>query len=139
MKGISFLGSCLEKNIKNAVIILLFFSVAFACLVRMPKLYHFYSDSFWGIDDKPMKKAKQMGIKNAIIFIKNNYYDSEGFSENYAASGLLHNSPQLKDPIIFARDLGARNSELFAFFPGRSYYIASKNINGDLIIEQLKK
>jgi len=138
IQGISSLRSCSEKYIKNAVIALLFLSVVFSCLVRMPQLYHFYADSFWGVDDKPMKKAKEMGIKNAVIFLKINYYDSKGFYEDYVGSGFLHNSPYLNDSIIFARDLGVRNSELLPFFPGRSFYIASKNEKGEIIIEQLR-
>jgi hypothetical protein len=104
----------------------------------MPQLYNFYSDSYWGVDDKPMKKAKQIGIKNAVIFLKINYYDSKGFYEDYVGSGFLHNSPNLNDSIIFARDLGVWNTQLMPFFPGRSFYIASKNEKSEIIIEQLK-
>ena len=36
--------------------------------------------------------------------------------------GAFRNSPQLDDPVLFAADLGSRNSELIKRFPGRRFY-----------------
>ena len=36
--------------------------------------------------------------------------------------GAFRNSPRLDDPVLFAADLGGRNTELFERFPGRRFY-----------------
>jgi hypothetical protein len=36
--------------------------------------------------------------------------------------GAFRNSPRLDDPVLFAADLGERNSELIERFPGRRFY-----------------
>jgi len=136
IERISLLRRLPETHVKDAVIFILFLSLVFSGLVRIPKLYRYYSNSFWHVDNKLMKKAQDMLIENALIFQKCYDYENKCID---LGSGFLHNSPGLKDSIIFDRDLGERNSELIPFFPGRSFYIASKNENGELIIEQLGK
>jgi hypothetical protein len=121
-------------HIKNAFIALLFLSVVFAGVFRIPKLYRFYSDSFWYVDNKLMKKVQELGINNALIFQK-----SYGYKGNALGSGFLYNSPNLQDPVVFARDLGERNYDLIPFFPGRKYYLAARDETGNIIIEPFPK
>jgi len=135
VRKISHIRKIPEEHVKNSIIFLLFLCLIFSSSLRMPRLYAFYSNSFWEVDNKLMKKAQTMGIKNAIIFQKS----STMYPEFSLDAGFLHNSPDLKDSIIFARDLGHRNTELMRFFPGRSYYIASKNEEGEVILHPLKK
>ena len=132
---ISSLKHYTEEHVKDAFFVLLLLSVMFTGFVRMPRLYQFYSNSFWHVDNKLMKKAQAMGIENALIFQKSYYYEQDKGSN--VGSGLLHNSPGLSDSIVFARDLGERNAELVPFFPGRRYYIASKDEKGEIKIEPL--
>ena len=68
-----------------------------------------------------MRKVKEMGIDNALIFQK-----SYKYMDNDLGCGFLHNVPGLNSPVIFARDLGERNRELAAFFPDRRLYVASR-------------
>ena len=112
IQGIAVLRRSSEMHVKNAFIALLFMSVIFTGVFRMPKLYRFYSDSFWYVDNKLMKKVQALGINNALIFQK-----SYGYKGNALGSGFLYNSPGLQDPVVFARDLGERNHELAPVFP----------------------
>jgi 4-amino-4-deoxy-L-arabinose transferase-like glycosyltransferase len=116
----------------QALVSLLVFSVLFAGAVRMPRLIAFYSDSFWEVDNRLMKKAQSLGITNAVIFQK-----SYGLKGNTLGSGFLHNEPGLNSSIVFARDLGSRNAKLIRFFPGRKYYLALRDSEGKVIIEPL--
>ena len=134
IQGIAVLRHSSEMHIKNAFIALLFLSVVFAGVFRIPKLYRFYSDSFWYVDNKLMKKVQELGINNALIFQK-----SYGYKGNALGSGFLYNSPNLQDPVVFARDLGERNYDLIPFFPGRKYYLAARDETGNIIIEPFSK
>jgi hypothetical protein len=131
-EGIASLRRCSETYVRQAFIVLLVLAVVFCGCLRMPPLYRYYSNSFWQIDDKLMKKIRELGIENALIFQK-----SYGLKGNTLGSGFLHNSPRLDGSIVFAKDLGARNSELMLFFPGRDYYLAARDSTGKIIIESL--
>jgi len=121
------------RNCSHVVISLFVFSVLFAGAVRMPRLIKFYADSFWEVDNKLMERVSELGLHNAVIF-----QESYGLRGNSLGSGFVHNSPCLNDSVIFARDLGERNSELAFFFPGRRYYVSSRTRNGAIRIEQLR-
>lgn len=132
-QGIASLRRCSELYVRQAFMVLLVLSVLFCGCFRMPRLYQFYSDSFWEVDDKLMKKAQDLGITSAVIFQK-----SYGFKGNDLGAGFLYNSPGLDSSIIFARDLGERNAELIPFFPKRTYYLALRNEKGEVIIKPLQ-
>jgi hypothetical protein len=135
VKRISLTRKIPEESVKNSLVFLLFLCLIFSSALRMPGLYAFYSNSFWEVDNKLMKKAQMMGIKNAVIFQKS-YSNYPEFS---LGAGFLYNSPDLKDSIIFARDLGSRNTELMLFFPGRNYYLSSRNKEGEIVFKPLTK
>jgi hypothetical protein len=134
MKGIAYVRNYAAARVINAFTALLFLSLLFAGLVRMPQLYRFYSDSFWKVDNRMIKKVHELGIGNALIFQKS--YDKD-LKNSDLGSGFLHNSPWLNSPVVFARDLGERNAELAVLFPGRHYYLASRDSKGAVIIEPL--
>jgi len=133
-QGIASLRRCSELYVRQVFMVLLVLSVLFCGCFRIPRLYQFYSDSFWEVDDKLMKKVKTLGIKNALIFQKSY---GQKLKDSDLGSGFLHNTPGLNGPIVFARDLGERNAELVPFFPGRNYYLASRDGRGEVIIEPL--
>ena len=133
INGIAQLRGCPENHIKNAFIALLVVSLVFSAVIRIPKLYTYYADSFWEVDNRVMKKVQELGITNAVIFQQSYGYRGDGLG-----SGFLHNSPWLDTPIIFARDLGERNAELVRFFPDRTYYRALRNEKGEVIIKPLQ-
>lgn len=127
-----FVKAGYSMQIKRTAIALLFFFFVFAFLVRMPVLCKFYANTYWNVDNKIMNKAKELKINNAIIFLKSSTY-----KDNDLGAGFLHNDPTLNNSILFARDLKERNIELARFFSYRSYYIASRDKNGDIVIEPL--
>jgi hypothetical protein len=133
IKGSASLCRCSETQVENAFIALLVLSVISCGCLRVPRLYRFYADSFWGVDNEMMKKVCETGIKNAVIF-----QTSCGYKGDDLGSGFLHNSPRLDGPIVFARDLSERNAELIPFFPGRRYYRAFRDKQGALQIQPLR-
>lgn len=65
--------------------------------------------------------AEKTVQKPAIVFIKGFLGDRLVMSEDDA----VRNSPSLDAAILYARDLGGRNTDLMAAYPGRSYYRGS--------------
>jgi hypothetical protein len=130
--GIAVLRKCPKHYVKNAFIALFFLSIIFSSAIRVPKLWRYYSDSFWEVDNQLMKKVYELGITNAVIFQK-----SYGYKGNGLGSGFLHNSPWLDTPIIFVRDLGERNASFAFYFPKKNCYLASRDDRGEVIIELL--
>ena len=55
------------------------------------------------------------GIHNAVVFVKKPYW-------TFYAPFFSHNSPTLDGDIVYAVDLGSRNQELMALYPGRAAY-----------------
>ena len=98
----------------------------------MPKLYRHYADSYWDVNNEIMEKVQELGINNAVVFQSGDWFSGVDLS-----SGLLHNSPNLNDSVIFAVDLGKRNGKLKECFPNRTYYRAYRNDKKKLIIEPL--
>jgi hypothetical protein len=133
IKGIASVRGCSEKYLKHAFIALFSLAIVFSCIFRIPKLYSYYSDSFWKVDNKLMHKVRELKIEHAVIFQRS--YDPNG---DDLGSGFLYNSPWLDSSIIFARDLGERNAELIPFFPKRTYYLALRNEKGEVIIKPLQ-
>jgi len=70
-------------------------------------------------DARLIKKAKELKIKNAVIFVK----DCGGNWWCYG-SVLPQNNPELDSEIVWALDLGERNKELMDFYEGRRFYLA---------------
>lgn len=120
------------RNCSNIITCLFVLSVLFAGTVRIPRLIAFYSNSFWEVDNKLMEKVRELGLHDAVIFQK-----SYGLKGNTLGSGFLHNEPDLNNSIVFAKDLGCRNDELIRFFPGRKYYLASRDKEVNVIITPL--
>lgn len=79
--------------------------------------------SFNSVDAKLIKKAKDLGIKNSVIFVK----ECGGWW--CYGSVLPQNNPKLNSNIVWATDLGERNKELMAFFKGRNFYLADYDSN----------
>ena len=123
---------CSDRCIKNAFCVLFLIYCVFCACLRTPHLFSYYSNTFWDVDNKLMHKVQEMGIKQAIIF-----QESYGYRGDGLGSGFLHNSPWLDGTIIFAKDLGERNVELMRLFPGRQYYLAKRDQQGNIKIQPL--
>ncbi len=132
IKKIAHSRRCGSMRIFNSFIALFLVFLLYTGCIRIPRLYRFYSDSFWEIDNALMQKVNEMGINNALLFQK-----SYKYMDNDLGCGFLHNVPGLNSPVIFARDLGERNTELATFFPDRKLYVSSRDSNGNVLIEPL--
>ena len=130
--GLTKSGIYSRESVRSIFINLFCLCVIFATVVRSPKLYRFYADSFWAVDTKLMEKAKKMSLNNSLIFQKS--YHEFGVD---LGSGFLNNSPALDSPIVFARDLGQRNIELVPFFAERTCYLATRDQKNNISIHQL--
>ena len=121
-----------KSSVIGMLLVLFCCSLIFAGSFRFPHLYHYYSDSFWDVDNDIMKAVKKQELSNVLVFQRS--YEKSG---NDLGQGLQHNTPDLNGPVIFARDLGERNAELMRFFPDRKYYMALRGPEGKVILRQI--
>lgn len=126
--------ACPERRVRHLMGLLFLTCVLFAGGLRMPQLFRFYSDSFWQVDNALYRAVQAENIENAIVFMKST---EKILADSDLGSGFLHNDPWLTKSVIFARDLGSRNAELAAAYPGRRTYLARRNAQEKIIIEPL--
>ena len=69
----------------------------------------------------PAFEIKKNNVHNAIVFIT--FVEGGWFKNRF----YIHNSPELLDDILFARNLGKKNKLLMNYYPDRNYYIYSVN------------
>jgi hypothetical protein len=69
----------------------------------------------------PVIAIQKINVHNAIVFIT--FLEGGWFKNRF----YVHNSPDLNDDILFARNLGKRNKLLMDYYPDRNYYIYSVN------------
>ena len=108
-----------------------------------------------------LSAVRNSGIHNTIIFIKLNpvYYiyhtficealtDKENSRQSVSLpvvhpvylAGLSQNSPGLQDDILYALDLGEKNTRLIKYYPGRRYFIYEYNLEkADSLYEVYKE
>lgn len=79
--------------------------------------------TFNSTDGRLIKTARELKIKNAVIFVK----ECSGWW--CYGSVLPQNSPDLNSDILWAMDLKERNSELFDKYPDRKFFIADYDRN----------
>ena len=71
----------------------------------------------------PVIAIHNQNAHNAIVFIS--FVQGGWFANRF----YIHNSPELNDDILFARNLGTRNKLLMNYYPDRNYYIYHVNKN----------
>jgi hypothetical protein len=85
----------------------------------------------WGFDTwtrgerhRVHQMVTEAGLDNALVFMKTGDYRLYGKSMELDMYGyaFLHNDPDLKGSVLYARDLGERNAELIAHYPDRKVY-----------------
>ncbi len=102
-----------EKMAANLVFLLFIFSIS----IYIPYHFFYFQKGKWGETTKIYDTVTKAGIKKALIFVS----EKEGQHFIYT-SGFIHNDPELKADIIFARDLGKENIKLKRYYPDRSFY-----------------
>lgn len=96
----------------------------FAACAAMPFNYARSATLLADVEHTLPRVVKACGLRNAIVFLSATGRlptDGDAFNDFYA-SGFLMNNLDFKGDLIFARDLGKRNSILMAAHPGRKFY-----------------
>ncbi|UCD30420.1 MAG: glycosyltransferase family 39 protein [Planctomycetota bacterium] len=76
-----------------------------------------------GDRDRVYRLVKETNLGNALVFIETGYYrDPKQNNIDEYRLLLIRNDPDLNGSIIYARDLGARNTELINQYPQRKAY-----------------
>lgn len=94
-----------------AVVLACFLSAALLSWVPMATLYG--SDRWWPLDRSVVEQVRSAGLQNVVVFVPDGVFRAV-FLDNAV--------PVDEGEIVYARDLGGRNHELMARFPGRRYY-----------------
>lgn len=97
-----------RRVVQLAAVGLVAASFVHAAVVRFPALMGEYGPSYRGVDRSVRDAAQASGIEEAVVFVGNRYL-----------SVYAENDPWLRGPLVWAKDLGARNRELLARLPGR--------------------
>ena len=139
------------KNISNRSIkitcgvilgLLFFYSIAHTIPLLIkgdePKFYwkdRGYGNSYWGVDAYLAREVKRKELTNSIVFVQYDYPVFPFDSTLWYGSGFLNNSPDLKDNIIYARHLGARDTLLMDFYPDKGYYLYTGKLKAGKLLE----
>ncbi len=123
----------LTNRIRNAVYAIVIPFIAYNIFITIPGLIHGqteyfwedrrYANSYWGVDVYLKQLVKMKKIRNAIVFVNFDYPQIPFDTLLWFGSGFLNNSPDLKDQIIFARHLGAKDTMLMNYYPERLFYL----------------
>jgi len=62
-------------QIKRGLVVAGIILLALQMSIAVPYRAWVYADSYWGTDDSPMREAKRLGLKNAVIFIENHPWE----------------------------------------------------------------
>ncbi len=113
--GIRNLGDWGARNFKFANGISLLTS--FLLIITILFLGGFNLKKWVGIDyiRRPYDIAAQADLKNALVFVRK--------TRAFYPRWYTRNSPDFNDPVLWALDLGERNKELMAYYPGRKAYL----------------
>jgi hypothetical protein len=84
-------------------------------LVSIPPLYTQKYKNYFGFDATTLRKARQEGLKNALVFC---YHLGPGFSTN---------SLDLDGDVVYAKNFGLLNSALTISYPDRECFYANKD------------
>ena len=94
-----------------------------------------YANSYWGVDAHLAKQVKNKKLTNSIVFVHYDYPVFPFDSTLWYGSGFLNNSPDLKDNVLYARHLGARDTLIMDFYPDRKYYLYIGKLKAGRFIE----
>lgn len=82
------------------------------------------SHHYWGQGPMLRDLVEAEGLDNAVVFVVADHYRIHAREMKWDIYGtaLALNTPSLDGPVVYARDLGERNLELMAHYPGRKAY-----------------
>jgi len=134
----------IDKNtLKKIMVAVLIIFTAFAFCIRFPRwiwppetewYYHGYGNKFAAVTSSINRTLESLDLKNALVIMKFIYHPIEYFPYGWWGSGFLYNDPQLKSRIIYARDRGEENKDLFQCFPDREFYLYHGTLEQGMLI-----
>jgi hypothetical protein len=70
------------------------------------------------------QRADRAGLRDALVFFPTEHYRNQGRTgcPDVYVLAFVANDPMLRNPVIYARDLGPRNAQLMACYPDRRPY-----------------
>jgi hypothetical protein len=129
-------------NLQRVGIFLLILLTIHAFFIHFPKWihpedqnwYYYHIDKdFQGTTSQIHKDLRELSLDNALIIMNFLYHPMEYFPGYWWRSGFIYNDPELNNDIIYARDQGKNNQELFSCFPERRFYIFTGTIDKGLL------
>lgn len=103
---------------------------------RLASYFEYYGRTFWGVDPHLGQAVDRLPVARVLVFVRTLEPDLSALQVRYLffGSAFARQSPDFEHTrVIYARDLGARNSELIARFPDRAAYLFEGSIeNGRL-------
>jgi hypothetical protein len=82
-----------------------------------------YDHRFAGTTERLHRAVSELGLKRAVIVLKFLQSPPGSFPEGGWGSGFLHDDPDLKSSIIYARSTDQTWDTLLPCFPGRDFYL----------------
>lgn len=140
--GFKRVGAKRIENLVKLLIVILFAGDVFITIPGLikGKSYDYWSDrryanSYWGVDPYLGKMAAKRKITNSLVFVAFDYPVFPFDSLLWFGSGFLHNVPDLKSDVIYARHLGPRDTLLMNFYPERRYYLYQGWLRSGSLVE----
>ena len=122
--------------------LLFFYNIAFTIPLMIkgdePNFYwkdRGYANSYWGVDAYLLKRVQKQELKNSIVFVDYDYPVFPFDSLLWYGSGFLNNSPDLKDNVIYARHLGAKDTLLMDYYPDKRYFVYTGKLTAGKLLE----
>ena len=134
-------------NLKKILTVILIIFTAYAFLIRLPRwiwpkdtqwYFERFTNKFAGVTPNINHTLKSLHLEKSLIIMKFIYHPIEFFPYSWLGSGFLYNDPQLKGNIIYVRDKGKENINLFQCFPERKFHLYFGTLEKGMLIP-LKK
>jgi hypothetical protein len=134
-------------NLKKTLTVILIIFTAYAFLIRFPRwiwpkdtqwYYHGFANKFAAVTPNINQTLKSLHLEKALVIMKFIYHPVEFFPSGWWGSGFLYNDPQLNGNIIYVRDRGKENINLFQCFPERKFHLYFGTLEKGMLIP-LKK
>jgi len=136
-----------KAKLKKILVAILIIFTAYAFIIRFPRwiwpldtewYYHGFANKFASVTPNINHTLKSIHLEKALVIMKYIYAPIEFFPYGWWGSGFLYNDPQLKGNIIYTRDRGSDNINLFQCFPERKFYLYLGTLEKGMLVP-LKK
>jgi hypothetical protein len=122
-------------------LLIVFFLYAFS--IRLPgwlrprdteDTYKIVDGNFAGTSAAIHRSLSQLNLGRALIIMKFMNHPPAFFPTGGWGSGFLYNDPDLAADIIYAKDKGDKNIDLFSCFPERSFYLYLGTVKRGMLV-----